>query len=187
MGAGCKVIETDEAGRVGPFQFIVGVTSRLHSPCRSLTSCAPDTLTRMDRGIRFEFLWNDADVVEVRLSAWNGLFGGSANIYVGIGELAESAGKLKGFPHNPSDKRILDFGSFAPKAAGGAATLSFYCRDSAGRASVEVKIESHNRERIPAQSVLLVAAVEPAAVDSFVSDLRRLETDHGTAFLKASG
>jgi len=126
-------------------------------------------------------------MVEVRLSAWNGLFGGSANIYVGVGEVAASAEKLKGFPRNPPDKRTLEFGAFAPKAAYGAAMLSFYCRDSAGHASVEVKIESDDRERIPAQSVLLVAAVEPAAVDSFVSDLRRLEADHGTAFLNISG
>jgi len=32
-------------------------------------------------------------MVEVRLSAWNGLFGGSANIYVGVGEVAASAEK----------------------------------------------------------------------------------------------
>ena len=133
----------------------------------------------MERGIRLEFLWNDADIVEVRVSAWNGLFGGSANTYVGIGELAESAEKLKGFPRTPSDKRRLDFGAFGPKFAGGAATLSFYCRDSAGHASVEVKIESDDRERIPTQSVLLVAAVEPAAVDSFVSDLRRIRSRSG--------
>jgi len=68
----------------------------------------------MDTGIRLEFLWNDADIVEVRLSAWNGLFGGSANIYAAIGGLSESAQKLKGFPRNPSDKRILEFGAFAP-------------------------------------------------------------------------
>src|SRR5579864_669112 len=166
----------------------IGETSPLHSPCRSLSSGAPDTLTRMDTGIRLEFLWNDADIVEVRLSAWNGLFGGSANIYAPIGELSESAQKLKGFPRNPSDKRILEFGAFAPKAAGGAATLSFYCVDSAGHASVEVRIESEHRGAIPAQSVLLVAAVEPAAVDSFVSDLSRIEVDQqGTALLRTSG
>jgi hypothetical protein len=141
----------------------------------------------MDRGIRLEFLWNDADIVEVRVSAWNGAFRRLRRHLRWYRELAESAEKLKGFPCNPSDKRILEFGAFGPKAAGGAATLSFYCRDSAGHASVEVKIESDDRERIPAQSVLLVATVEPAAVDSFVSDLRRLEADQGTAFLKTSG
>ncbi len=134
-----------------------------------------------------DFLWKDADIAEVRLSAWNGRFGGSTDIYVGIGELGESAEKLRGFPRTPSDKRTLEFGGFVPEAAGGGASLSFYCRDSAGHASVDVKIESDDRERIPAQSVHLVVAVEPAAVDLFVSDLRRLEADQGTAFLKASG
>ena len=142
----------------------------------------------MDTGIRLEFLWNDADIVEVRLSAWNGLFGGSANIYAAIGELSESAQKLKGFPRNPTDKRILEFGEFGPKAAGGAAILSFYCVDSAGHVSIEVRIESETRGAIPAQSVLLVAAVEPAAIDSFSSDLSRIEADQqGTAFLRTSG
>jgi Pyruvate/2-oxoacid:ferredoxin oxidoreductase gamma subunit len=75
-----------------------------------------------------------------------------------------------------------------PKAAGGAATLSFYCMDSAGHVSVEVRIASDHRGKTPAQSVLLVAAVEPAAVDSFVSDLSRVEADQqGTAFPRTSG
>jgi len=90
------------------------------------------------------------NIVEVRLSAWNGLFGGSANIYAAIGELSESAQKLTGFPRNPSDKRILEFGAFAPKAAGGAATLSFYCVDSAGHASVEKdRIQTSGRDSGP--------------------------------------
>ncbi len=57
-----------------------------------------DTLTLMDAGVCFEVLWNDTDMLEVRVSAWNGLFGGCARIYVGIGGLAESADRLKGFP-----------------------------------------------------------------------------------------
>lgn len=143
--------------------------------------------TLMDAGVRFEVLWNDADIFEVRVSAQNGLFSGSANIYLGIGELAESAENLTGFPSNPSDKRTLDFEAFGPQVASGAVTLSFYCVDSAGHASVEVKIESDHRGKIPAQSVQLIAAVEAAAVDSFVSDLRRLEPDQrGTALLRTS-
>jgi len=141
----------------------------------------------MGAGVCFEVLWNDADMFEVRVSARNGLFSGSANNYLSIGGLVESAEKLRSFPRNPSDKRTLDFGAFGPQFAGGAATLSFYCGDSAGHASVEVKIESDHREKIPAQSVLLISAVEPAAVDSFVSDLSRLEADQrGRAFLRTS-
>ena len=142
----------------------------------------------MDTGVRVEVLWNDTDIFKVRVSAWNGAFGGSSNIYLAIGDLADSAEKLNGFPRNPSDKRALDFGAFGPQAAGGAATMNFYCGDSAGHASVEMRIESDHHEKIPAQSVLLVAAVEPAAVDAFVADLRRLEANQrGTAFLRTAG
>lgn len=141
----------------------------------------------MDIGVRLEVLWNDADIFEVRMAAWNGLFGGSANIYVGIGGLAEAAEKLKGF-HVPPRQVHVRLGAFGPHFAGGAATIDFYCTDSAGHASVQVRIESDHRRKSPAQSVLLMAAVEPAAVDSFVSDLRRLEADQrGTAFFKTFG
>jgi len=142
---------------------------------------------RMDPGVRFEILWNDADLFEVRVSAWNGVFGGSADVYVGIGGLVKSAHDLEGFPQNPSDKRKLQFGEFGFRSTGGAATIDFYCNDSAGHALVEVRIESDHAGRAPAQSVFLAAAVEPAAVDSFVSDLRRLEKDQRrTAFLSTS-
>jgi len=97
---------------------------------------------------------NRALLDDVQSNLYSLKMSASPIIYFGIGELAESAEKIKGFPRNPSDKRTLEFGAFAPKAAGGAATLSFYCRDSAGHASVEVKIESDHCERSPAQSVL---------------------------------
>jgi hypothetical protein len=145
-------------------------------------------LKLMESGVRFEVLWNDADMFKVRVSAWNGLFGGSASIYLAIGDLAESAEKLKGFPRHPSDKRALDFGAFGPQVAGGAATMNFYCGDSTGHASIAVTIESDHRGKIPAQSVQLVAAVEPAPLDTFIADLRRLEAaQRGTAFLRTSG
>lgn len=64
--------------------------------------------------------------------------------------------------------------------------MHFYCKDSAGHALVEVRMESDGE--IPAQTVFLVAAVEPAAIDSFVADLCRLEQDQlGTAYLRTSG
>jgi hypothetical protein len=116
----------------------------------------------MDTGIGLEILWSDADLFAVRVSAWNGLFGGSANTYVAIGGLVESAQDLKGFPQNPLDKRTLQFGEFGSQVAGGAATMDFYCKDSAGHALVEVRLESDHRGSNPAQSVFLVAALEPA-------------------------
>jgi hypothetical protein len=77
----------------------------------------------MDIGFRFEVRWNDEDVFKVRVTAWNGAFGGSADAYVPIGGLTEAAAKLEGFPRQPSDIRELQFGAFGPEWAGGAANM----------------------------------------------------------------
>ena len=73
----------------------------------------------MESGFQFEVIYDDNDVLEVRVSAWNGEFGGKADVYVAIGQLEETAEKLKGFPSDPSDRREFIFGDFGPKSAGG--------------------------------------------------------------------
>ncbi len=141
----------------------------------------------METGFRFEVTWNDDDVFKVRVTAWNGAFGGSAGVYVPIGGLTEAAAKLEGFPRQPSDTRELQFGAFGPEWAGGAASMRFYCKDAAGHASIEARIESDYQGMDKAQSVLLFAFVEATAVDTFVTELRRLEADrHGVALLRVS-
>src|SRR5882762_6217501 len=140
----------------------------------------------MDKGLQFEVIWNDNDVLEVRIVAWNGSFGGSADVYVSIGGLKEAAEKLGGFPHDPSDTVELLFGAFGKGWAGGAVSMRFYCRDGAGHAFVDAKIESYHDQKYGAQSALLVVPVGATAVDIFVEDLRRLEADQrGIAILKA--
>jgi hypothetical protein len=144
----------------------------------------------MDTGFRLEVIWNDNDVFKVRVSAWNGAFGGSADTYVAIGGLTGAAAKLEGFPLQPSDVRELQFGAFGPEWAGGAANMCFYCKDAAGHSVVEARIESDqlrdHRGASQVQSVSLFVPIEANAVDSFVSDLRRLEIDQcGVAVLKS--
>jgi hypothetical protein len=141
----------------------------------------------MDTGIRLSVLWNQTDVFKVHASAWNGQFGGSADVYVGIGALAEAARSLEGFPRSLADRRRLQLGEFGRTTAGGAARMDFYCKDSAGHALVEVQMESDQSGEIPEQTVFLVAAIEPAAVDSFVADMRRLHKKRGNAYLRTSG
>ncbi len=63
----------------------------------------------MDIGLEFQAGWDDVDVIDVRISAWNGTFGGTTNIYVGVGELEEAAATLRGFPNDSSDTRELKF------------------------------------------------------------------------------
>ena len=140
----------------------------------------------MDIGFRVEVVWSDTDIFEIRVSAWNGSFGGSADVYVAIGGLKEAAAKLEGFPRSASDSRELVFGGFGKEWAGGAVNMRFYCPDAAGHAFVVAKIESDHDKTHGAQSVVLFVPIEAAAVDTFVEGLRRLEIDEKSiAVLKA--
>ena len=139
----------------------------------------------MEAGFQFAVIWSDAVVVEVPISAWNGLFGGTTDVYVGIGQLSEAAEQLEGFPTSPSDVRELIFGAFGPKHAGAAVSMRFYCVDGSGHASVDSQIESDYDSQRKAQSVVLSLPIEAAEVDSFVDELRCLNAERkGAARLK---
>ena len=103
----------------------------------------------MEIGFRLEVIYKDNDLLELRVSAWNGAFGGTADVNMGIGELEATAAQLKGFPTHPADAREVMLGSFGPKTAGGGASVRFYCIDRAGHARLESKIESDPLEGKP--------------------------------------
>ena len=127
----------------------------------------------MDIGLQFEVIYKAEDLIQVRVFAWNGAFGGTADIYVGIGRLEEIAAELEGFPASVSDGREIKLGALGPKAAGGV-EMRFYCTDASGHAYVECKIDSGSLSVEPVQSVTLSLPIEAAAVDSFVDELRLL-------------
>jgi len=119
------------------------------------------------------------------VSAWNGRFGGTAEIYEAIGDLEETAAQLRGFPRSPSDRREITFGNFDPKCAGGGVNLRFHCIDRAGHAWVQAKIDSNYVSGGTVQTVLLAMPVEPAAIDTFVQELCAIGANRtGTAHLK---
>jgi hypothetical protein len=138
----------------------------------------------MSAGLRVSYLWHDNDVLEVRIAAENSEFRGSAAVYVGTGELIAAATKLQGFPRDPSDKRDVTFGAFGSQSAGGGASLTFYCRDMAGHATCAVVIESgYTNPRTIANATLCVD-FDPACLDDFLAQLRRIENQHGgSAFM----
>jgi hypothetical protein len=148
----------------------------------------------MIAGLNIEPLWSDVDVIKASISAFNGEFGGVAEVYIGIGGLAEAASLLEGFPRASSDVRELEFGTFSSGFAGGGVYLHFSCADGAGHAIVEVRIASESTREMggrlnrPAQSAHFLALLEANAVDEFVADLRRSETTlTGAAFLRFEG
>ena len=131
----------------------------------------------MDRCVRLAYCYHDSDIVELRVSAWNGSFGGSTCLYVAQGELADSATILAGFPENVKDKREVTFGAFGPNSAGGAMALRFSCRDGAGHCQLHITIEADYELRdSPAQRVEFLSAIEPAALDLFAEQMRVLNS-----------
>jgi hypothetical protein len=77
----------------------------------------------MGVGIEFQLIWHDNDVLNLRVSAWNGDFGGVAEIYEGVGDLHVAASNLRGFPNNLRDRREIVFGNFDRKCAAGGVSM----------------------------------------------------------------
>ena len=136
-------------------------------------------------GFQFQVIWYDNDVVQLCVSAWNGAFGGAADIYEAIGDLEEAAAQLRGFPRTPSDRREVIFGNFDRKCAGGGVNMRFHCIDRAGHAYVEATIDSNHESGGTVQTALLSMPVEVAAIDEFVQELHTVGANRaGTAHLK---
>ena len=55
----------------------------------------------VDKGLRLEVNWHDADVLRICIACWNGMFGGVADAYVEIGKLEQTAQKLQGARAQP--------------------------------------------------------------------------------------
>jgi hypothetical protein len=139
----------------------------------------------MDRCVRLSYRYHDVDVVELEVCAWNGSFGGSTCLYIGRGELADTATLLAGFPVGLEDRRDVTFGAFGSKSAGGAMNLRFSCIDGAGHCQLHVTIEADYDSRdLLAERVEMLCAFEPAALDHFVEQMRELNSSlTGSAFL----
>src|ERR1700685_3357886 len=127
-----------------------------------------------DLGIRFEVVYKDVHLVEVRISAWNGTFGGTSDVYIGQDRLGKTAAEIRGFPRNPADVREIMLGSNS--GPGNHVSMRFYCTDSSGHASVDSTIKSAPDAAGKIQSATFSLPIEALAVDSFVEDLQRLSS-----------
>ncbi len=138
----------------------------------------------MNVGLRVTYLYHDIDLIEVRITAENAAFRGSANVYVGTDGLLEAAATLEGFPKDRQDTREVIFGAAGPKFAGGSARLKFYCKDGAGHTAFRAEIEEDYSGQERAQSATVFVDFEPASLDRFLIELRQVEEEHrGTATL----
>src|SRR5579884_290996 len=98
----------------------------------------------MEIGLTIGVVYQDNDLIEVRVCVWNGKFGGATNAYVGVGELEEAAVKLRGFPTHAADTREIVLGAFGSDSAGGGVRIRLRCTDAAAHISAKVDIESEH-------------------------------------------
>jgi hypothetical protein len=152
----------------------------LKFPKKSFSTTTPDfgnyrLQSSVMRGIEFEVVWFDQDLIEYQVRCSNGSFCGAEKMYLSHGELLKAADDLSGFPSHVKDSRQVQFGTFESNNAGGGIHMGFYCVDSVGHAAVLVKIRSDGCKAMgEAQSVALYIPVEAGAMDSFVAQARSI-------------
>jgi hypothetical protein len=140
----------------------------------------------MNEGLKVTYLYHDLDLIEVRVTARNERFQGSADVYVGTDGLLEAVSALQGFPKDRSDKREIVFGAAGPKFAGGSVRLEFYCKDLAGHAAFRAVIEDDYAQQELTQSATVFVDFDPASLDQFLIELQEVEREHrGSASLIA--
>ena len=137
------------------------------------------------RGIEFEVVWFDQDVIEYQVECSNGTFRGATRMYCAHDELSKAAEALSGFPSTTQDCRDVLLGAFEPNVAGGGISMSFRCVDSVGHAVVLVRLRTDGcRGPGEPESVCLYIPVEAGSIDSFVAKARTIgETMGEKAYL----
>jgi hypothetical protein len=137
----------------------------------------------MDKGISFEVIWMDDDLVEVRVRAGNGRFSGVADCYGGHDVFLRLADVLRSFPSAADDHREAVLGTFDPGyAAGDGARLVLRCADKAGHVVADVTIQAEELSGTGhREGVQLSLPLEPAALDGFIATLGKTPLVVGAA------
>jgi hypothetical protein len=99
----------------------------------------------MTEGLRIRIVDPDDDYLGIEIQVSNGRFAGSTRIFAGLEQLTEFSAKIAGFPTNPDDERIYEFGSRESKIAGGYGRMRFHCIDHKGHAAIEVILEDDDK------------------------------------------
>ena len=132
------------------------------------------------RGIEFEVVWFDQEVIQCQVTCSNGPFRGATKIYLAHDDLSKAAETLSGFPSNIKDSRDVQLGTFESKMAGGGISMSFRCVDSVGHAVVIVRLRADGcKGPNEPESVCLYIPVEAGSIDSFVTKARATNDPKG--------
>lgn len=126
-----------------------------------------------------EVVWFDEHMLELSLRASNPSFAGRATFYAGLDEAQQLAKQIEGFPRAVDDTREYEFGGDTLPGYGGA-KIRLSCKDGSGHLLVQVSVYATSGKpgRVAESSTVEFASV-PAAIDSFVEDLQRMQVRVG--------
>ena len=126
-----------------------------------------------DPKLSIELIWEDVDLEELRITASNGQYCGTATVYVVQGDIAALAKTLQGFPKAVSQVEVFEGG----EASSARAKLVFRCIDQIGHAAVRVSLVefAYDNAQPPIMNdVNLEMRFEAWALDQFCKELERV-------------
>jgi hypothetical protein len=131
-----------------------------------------------------EVVWFDNDMLELSLSACSAKFSGETSFYAALDEPAKFAEQIERFPRamddTMDDTREYELGGDGLHGYGGA-KVHPSCKDSSGHLLVQMTVyeASDDQSRGATQSATVELGSVPAAIDSFVDELRRMRVQVG--------
>ncbi|MBO9203058.1 MULTISPECIES: hypothetical protein [Niastella] len=133
--------------------------------------------------LELQIVWKDEDMFELKVTASNGRYFGTTEVYDTTESLFSFAQTLIGFPKD-NNKLFHDAGN---KNGYAYFSMNFYCIDNAGHIGVEINLEDTVATEFRHQEknkLKLEIIVEPNAIDNFQRELSQLATTQkGTANL----
>jgi hypothetical protein len=133
--------------------------------------------------LELQIVWKDDDMFELKVTASNGRYFGTTEVYDTTESLFGFANTLIGFPKD--NKKLFHEAGFKDGYA--YFSMNFYCIDNAGHIGVEINLEDNvaTEFRHEEKDILkLEIIVEPSAIANFQRDLSQLATTQkGTAVL----
>ena len=87
--------------------------------------------------LAIQFLWEDSNLEQLRISADNGRYSGTAKVYFSQGELRDFLHSIRGFPKHVAQTELFAGGS---EETFPFARLEFHCTDGAGHSAVDVAL-----------------------------------------------
>ena len=134
----------------------------------------------MDQGIYVTRIWSDDDMVELEIAVADGTSRFVSRVYVGYPDLADTISRLDAFrSHVHGGLFDMRFGEFGCEYANGAFHARFHFL-TPGKLFITIQQESEfhdfGRKRV-ASSATLYLRTEPALLDRFVGELKRLPSE----------